>query len=138
MPVGIITVRRRRAELIVSPATVRKLIDDLEAEVNNGGFDQYFFNSAGDGAAATIRALELIGATRTAAIVRSACQKFPGGPPSSDRFARQAVLLGIVSPNSDAFEQEDAEFYRYTDRLTELVEQFERSAEPGPAPDPAG
>jgi hypothetical protein len=37
-------------------------IDDLEAEVNNGGFHQYFYNSAGDNTAEAIRALEEIGA----------------------------------------------------------------------------
>lgn len=27
---------------------VKALIDELEAKINNGGFDQFFFNSAGD------------------------------------------------------------------------------------------
>jgi hypothetical protein len=42
----------------------------LEAEVNNGGFDQYFFNSAGDNARDVPPALERIGAPVTAALVR--------------------------------------------------------------------
>lgn len=44
----------------------------LEAEVNNGGFDQYFRNSAGEHAPCAIEALEEIGAPNCAAIVRRA------------------------------------------------------------------
>jgi len=42
------------------------LIWDLEAEVNNGGFNQFFFNSAGDRASATPAALRAIGRSRSA------------------------------------------------------------------------
>ncbi len=99
---------------------VRHLIDELEAEVNNGGFDQFFFNKAGDDAAATIEALALVGASRTADIVRRACAKFPRGMPPADRFARQH-LLEEVSPDSDAFEQEDEDFLAYEEDLAGLV-----------------
>jgi hypothetical protein len=44
----------------------------FEAELNNGGFDQFFFNSAGDYTSQTIVALERIGASSCAAIVRRA------------------------------------------------------------------
>ena len=101
---------------------IQRLIGRLEAEVNNGGFDQFFFNSAGDDAAPTIQALELIGATKTAAIVRRACRKFPGGMPPADRERRQELLLGVVSHGtSDAFEAEDEEFYVYEEDLSALV-----------------
>ena len=103
---------------------VRHLVEKLEAEVNNGGFDQFFFNSAGNDSAAILAALEAIGAAKAAAIVRRACAKFPGGMPPSDWFVRQEVLEG-VSPESDAFEQEDQDFYKYEDKLQELVNAYE-------------
>ena len=99
---------------------VERLVGWLEAEVNNGGFDQFFFNSAGDEAAATIEALEAIGAFSTAAIVRRACARFPGGMPPADRDERQA-RLEEVSPDTDAFEAEDEQFYAYEDDLSALV-----------------
>jgi hypothetical protein len=104
----------------MEPSEIRRLIDALEAEVNNGGFDQFFFNEAGNEAAATIDALDAVGASRTAAIVRSACAKFPTGMPPADRSARQ-TLLETVSPDSDAFEEEDDRFYVYEDDLSALV-----------------
>ena len=99
---------------------VQRLVEELEAQVNNGGFDQFFFNSAGNESEPTIRALEAIGAIRTAAIVRRACARFPGGMPPADWSARQE-LLERVSPDSEAFEEEDAEFYEYNEDLAALV-----------------
>ena len=103
---------------------VKRLIDAVEDEVNNGGFDQFFFNSAGDEAAQIIQALEAVGASKTAAIVRKACAKFPGGMPPTDRFIRQEVLLDVVSPDSEAFEQEDSDFLAYEEDLAAVVANY--------------
>ncbi|HEX9104424.1 MAG TPA: DUF4375 domain-containing protein, partial [Polyangia bacterium] len=61
-------------------AVERTLLDValLEGEVNNGGLHQYFFNSAGERAVATIASLEAIGAPGAAAILREAVGRFPG------------------------------------------------------------
>jgi hypothetical protein len=109
---------------IVKSTEVRELVGILEAEVNNGGFDQFFFNSAGDRTCDIIYALEAIGAKHTAAIVRSAASKFPGGMPPVDRDARQGLLLEQVSPDSDAFESDDQAFFAYHDDLESLVNAY--------------
>ncbi len=100
---------------------VRQLVEELEAQVNNGGFDQYFFNSSGGNAAATIEALDALGAHKTAAIVRRACAKFPGGMPPKDWDERQEVLE-TVSPDSEAFEDDDEAFLKYEDDLAGLLQ----------------
>lgn len=104
----------------MNPAVVKELVDELESEINNGGFDQFFSNSSGDRFAETIAALRTIGATHTAKIVEAACAKFPGGMPPKDRDARQE-LLEQISPDGDAFEDEDQAFFVYTDDLAGLV-----------------
>ena len=43
---------------------------ELEAEVNNGGFEQYFINSSGGHAAKIAESLEAIGAVQAAAIAK--------------------------------------------------------------------
>lgn len=58
------------------------LVWELEAEVNNGGFHQFFFNSDGDRAVLTPAALRQIGAEHTASIVERANAMFPGAPPT--------------------------------------------------------
>jgi penicillin V acylase-like amidase (Ntn superfamily) len=77
-------------------------MDALEAEVNNGGFHQFFYNSAGDNTEDTIQALEIIGAATMAEITRRAAAMFPGRMPPRDRFLRQDVLLKNY-PDSAAF-----------------------------------
>ena len=102
-------------------SSVSELVEELEMEINNGGFDQYFFNSAGDRVYPTVEALEAIGAKHTANIVRRAIAKFPQGVVPENREARQEVLLDKVSPDSDAFEEEDSAFLKYQDDLASLL-----------------
>ena len=92
----------------------------VEAEVNNGGFHQYFFNSAGDRAAPAIASLEAIGAATTAAILREAVSRFPASAPSADRSTRQKQLHQIA-PNTDEFDDLNDRFLAYDDRLDELM-----------------
>jgi hypothetical protein len=99
---------------------IARLIGNLEAEVNNGGFDQFFYNSAGDDTAETIRALQSIKADTTAEIVKRAAAKFPDGMPPKERSQRQDLLFQ-VSPESDAFDELDGEFYGYPDDLADLL-----------------
>ncbi|MCG8337937.1 MAG: DMP19 family protein [Proteobacteria bacterium] len=102
---------------------VKKRVDELEMEINNGGFDQFFFNSAGDNTDKIITALEMIGASHTAQIVQKALKKFPDGKTPTDRVTRQKILE-TISPDSDAFEEEDDMFFEYVDDLEELVENY--------------
>ncbi|WP_083432033.1 DMP19 family protein [Atopomonas hussainii] len=92
-------------------------------EVNNGGFDQYFFNSPGDRVIQALAALETVGAGKTADILRRAMAKFPDGEIPSDRDQRQE-LLEQVSLDTDAFEEEDEAFLEYQDDLTSLIEAY--------------
>ena len=103
---------------------VARLIGELEAEVNNGGFDQFFFNSAGNEASEILEALDAVGATRTAEIVRRACSRFAGGMPPKGWTDRQEELTERVSPDSDAFDTEDEEFFAYEDDLAGLVAAY--------------
>jgi YD repeat-containing protein len=110
----------------LSMGEVVDLINALEGEVNNGGFHQYFYNSAGDRTAETIQALKIIGAVVMADIVKRAAQKFPYGMPPKNRFERQDVLLETY-PNAEAFQALDDEFYQYPENLAALVTKYKSS-----------
>lgn len=96
----------------------------LEAEVNNGGFDRYYFNSAGDLALSTVTALKSIGAARAARILEAANAAFPGASPPGDRSKRQDALDEHVDRSH--FEPLDAEFYTYPDDLLSLLASYLR------------
>jgi hypothetical protein len=106
------------------PERVFRAIWDLESEVNNGGFHQYFFNSSGDTAFAVVGALEAIGAPQAAQIVRAANRIFPHATPPADRVERQAHLEAISPEHDELLEQLDQDFYSYPDNLTELLMSY--------------
>lgn len=96
----------------------------LEAEVNNGGFDQYYFNSAGDLALQTVRALETIGVTSTASLLATANAEFPDASPPVDRDERQRVLEEIRE--SVRFASLETEFYGDNERLVSKLASYLR------------
>jgi hypothetical protein len=95
-------------------------VDELEREVNNGGFDQFFFNSSGDVAEDTVAALEAISAQKAASIVRRAMARLPGGTAPRDRNQRQQVMAQA----SANWEDLDEEYYSYPDDLTALLRAY--------------
>ena len=96
----------------------------LEGEVNNGGFDQYYFNSAGDCALDTVAALEVIGAKHTANLVRQTNAVFGKAGPSPDRFTRQKQLFALDDTKTKRLSELDEEFLKYNDKLGQLLEAY--------------
>ena len=103
----------------------------LEAELNNGGFSQWMFNSDGDHAELAVATLRAIGASGAAA----ACERFfadlLGGRPAADRDARQRQLEAAEERfGEDAFMDACAalqeEFYAAEDNLRERLWVFVR------------
>ena len=95
---------------------------ELESQVNNGGFDQYFRNSDSDIIAHAPKALREIGATACAAIVESAIQVIVPIPDDSD--ARCHALDAAGEDGEALLEKLDSKFYAYPDNLTELLFAF--------------
>jgi hypothetical protein len=101
----------------------------LEADVNNGGFDQYYFNGSGNQAWFAPTALRNIGAHRMASIVERANAMFGEAGPSPDPDKRQSALFEITDANEGAWEALDRKFYEYPDDISALlVAHFELSA----------
>ncbi len=111
----------QKAEARLSETERRLLAAYLvEAEVNNGGFDQYFFNSAGDDAEAALAGLKEMGAGGAAALLERAMAVFPGGKPPADRFKRQGVMEQIASQSKPVWNNCDDEFYELKESISEL------------------
>src|SRR4051812_22979663 len=73
---------------MTEPQKVFYCIQELEREVNNGGFNQYFINLSGDYAHETIKSLHAIGANTTAVILQRAIDQFPDHRVPKDRHVR--------------------------------------------------
>ena len=96
----------------------------LEGEVNNGGFDQFFFNSAGDLAFYAPEALRKIGAYKTAEIAEKANSIFGAEGPSPDWNKRNEVLQSFGEKHDDFLGELDDQFYEYPHDLYSLLEQY--------------
>jgi hypothetical protein len=90
------------------------LAEALDAEVNNGGFDQYFVNSSGDWAAATPGALRMLGREDIAAMVDRANAQFPAGPPAA-RGARLAQMDRLPPEARKVWDELDGQYYELKD-----------------------
>jgi len=98
----------------------------LEADVNNGGFDQYFFNSSGDYAFHAPKALKAIKAEAAAAIVDSANAIFGVAGPPRNRDERQKALERL-SERERTLGLLDQRFFEYPDDLQGLLEAYVES-----------
>ena len=120
------------------PQKVFSALWEVEAEVNNGGFSQYFVNSSAESASFVVEALETIGAPRTADICKRALNTaFPSGLPQS---AEEIRSMAALFPNQVLTELEplDQEFFSYPHDLTGLLFAYvsQHPEEFGPLPKP--
>ena len=98
----------------------------LEREINNGGFNQYFFNSSGDFAHKTVQSLLIIGANKTADILQKAIDQFPNSNVPENRTERQEILEQIQETADLIWEELDQKFFTYEDDLNTLNIEFIR------------
>lgn len=77
------------------------LVLTYDGEVNNGGHEQFFFNSSGNYAVQTVDALMAIGASITAEQLKRINALFGRNGPSPDRATRQRQLSKIADKIRD-------------------------------------
>jgi len=97
---------------------------NLEREVNNGGFSQFFFNSSGNFTHETVVSLNAIGANKTAKILQEAIDQFPLSKVPIDQEERRELLEKIESEADPIWSELDQQFYNYEDDLNELNIQY--------------
>jgi hypothetical protein len=101
------------------------VIWELESEVNNGGFHQYFYNSSGALAPHVVSALKAIGAQGTADIVQRALNAVVSAITSwSDDANRQALINQLSSETRQILEELDQEYYTRAEDLTPLLYKY--------------
>ena len=102
-------------------------VENVEQEVNNGGFDQFFFNSSGDHAHDSLHALETIGAVKTAAILKKAMSIFPEGRVPGTEEARAEALEPVGEERyTKWFDACDEEYYELDENREALLLKYVR------------
>jgi hypothetical protein len=92
-----------------------------QAEVNNGGFEQYFSNDSGDEAALALQGLREIGSVQGARLMQRAMNVFPGGRPPADRAARQALVQRVRARAQSTWSACEHGFFMLEDFSTQAL-----------------
>jgi Domain of unknown function (DUF4375) len=106
------------------PERVFRVVWELEAEVNNGGFRQYFLNTSGSLVPDTADALRAIGAATMSEIVEQAVEAVGHDISWSNDGARKAVLSALAPGTVAKLGEFDQAFFTYPDNLTALLYKY--------------
>jgi hypothetical protein len=104
-------------------------VEALEREVNNGGYHQFFTNSSHVHTARIVRALELIGCPKVAAITADAIVVL-SLPPQYEAGTVEQVALELSDDNRDMLGECDSRYYEndepIADHLFAYIEQHQQ------------
>jgi hypothetical protein len=98
----------RGVAVLTRPELDAYLLYELASEVDNGGFHQFFFNSAGDCAVETTKAIENVDIGELRALYTRVMSAFPDAKPAEDRTTRWKQLSAIKT----TWEDEDNAFFK--------------------------
>jgi hypothetical protein len=110
-----------RPESISEEEKVLVYIEELEREVNNGGFYQFFFNSSGDYTEEAVQSLRKIGSVKFLNLLESAIAQFPNSFVPKDSVERQRILKSIEDEAKSVWNSLDSEFYKYKEDIYTLM-----------------
>ena len=96
----------------------------LEAEVNNGSFDQYFNNSSGLNAKNALEALTVIGAKKMSLILKKAIDLFPDNYFVPHVYDNTITDDCLSAKDMEFLDQLSDEFIEYPEDLSDLVESY--------------
>lgn len=96
----------------------------MEAEVNNGGFFQYFINSSGNHVNQVSACFRAIGAEKTASICQSALSAFSQALPENQKERLAYLKKALTQKAEDILDTCDDRFNEYEDDLTELQYRY--------------
>jgi hypothetical protein len=83
----------------------------VDGEVNNGGFEQFFFNSSGALMDEAIAGADLVGARAQGRILRQAASVYPGGDVPEDREERDRILQSLAASAERTLGSLDGRWY---------------------------
>ncbi|WP_160168332.1 DMP19 family protein [Novipirellula maiorica] len=96
----------------------------LDAEVNNGGHSQYFFNSAGNNWQVAREGLKAMGSTERLPTFEGVLSLFGDEKPFPDREKRQEQLAAVYANNEKAFDEYDSKYYAANESVEVLSRRF--------------
>lgn len=100
------------------------LVVELDAMASMEGLPGFYDSATGELAAQCALALERIGATESARLIREANELFPDGTPQSDRATRREQLRTLPEETLKRLASIGSRFLSYPDGLGGKLEHF--------------
>lgn len=97
------------------------LVEELQSEIMNGGFDQYFINSSGNHWEDAIIACEAIGAIQTAELLQKAAQAYGCELPRDREEREEAIENNAKDGYDEKLTALDSIFYAYEENVDALI-----------------
>jgi hypothetical protein len=113
-----------KPEMLSEEEKIIVFIEELEREMNSGGFNQFFFNSAGDFYSEILSALKQVGSVKFYNILKQSSKPFPNESVPTDRKKRQEILEEIEDKADKLWDDLDQEFYKYEEDIYGLLINF--------------
>jgi hypothetical protein len=112
---------RKGLESFSKPERFVYAVQGMSREVNNGGWNQFFFNSSGELAFDLVPALEAMGSKENLSIARRALERF-GKPASLSEDDRSKHLAKITKDDEEnPWEELEDEFYENPEDLDTMI-----------------
>lgn len=99
-------------------------VEMLDAEVRNGGFEQYFFNSSGNRWRFAKAGLEAMGSSGKLAILQEAIAVFGRAEPSTDRAIRHRQLSRLGEKGDEAFGKLARRYYDDSENVMAMSARY--------------
>lgn len=96
----------------------------LQDSINGGGINSFFFNKSGKLAYKSLHALETIGASKVAAIIKEAIELFPANPIPEDLEECRNIMETMLEDENeidDRWNELSNEFYGMEDYIIEVT-----------------
>ena len=99
-------------------------IEEYEREVNNGGFHQFYYNSAGDYFYEIVESLKRIKSSKFLFFLLKSQTPFPNSEIPKDRVKRQKILEEIEYEAEELWRNIELEFYKYEEDINKLIVEY--------------
>jgi hypothetical protein len=113
-------------DVLTEPQKIFYLNQELEIQVNNGGFKQFFFENCGEYSHETVDSLQAIKAYKTSAILQEAINQFPGKTVPKDPVLRDNLFEELSELCENKWNELDDKFFKYEEDLNLLNLEYIR------------
>lgn len=96
----------------------------LDAEVNNGGHSQYFFNSSGDQWQSALEGLKAMGFKERLSVFEDVLKLFGEDGLTVDRSKRSGQLADVYTEHEESFDELDGRYYQSEENVEVMMMRY--------------